>query len=255
LNADTHTTPGHIILPCHIDRCCLAATTRISPHDIVGLANRNYHSKELGFFTLDCKTIYACGYTKINMADVIRSYNDIIILHEHIITNWEGCYTEGPHIDCILEKGLLTFPWLHSLTVEVAVDWYNKLQKLLMIYQIPVTPLNCIMIKMGYKALRIPGTGTSCYPVAARVFMELLPRLLLHLDNKVASLINMVHTEMENGYFLLWEILELTVPGFDPATPMMLPVWRNDNIFDFAQAFLLYFCRQAKKGIYYHNQA
>ncbi len=202
--ADEHITPGHIVSPHHIDRCCIAATTRISPHNIAGLANRNYHGRELGFYTLDCKTIHACGYTEINTADVIQSYNNIILVHEHIVTNWEGCYTEGPQIDRILEKGLPTFPRLHSLMVEVAVDWYDKIQKLLMIYLIPVTHFDCVMIKMGYEALCIPGMGTSRYPAALRFLMELLLRILLHSDNKVNSLNNMVRAESENGYDLLW---------------------------------------------------
>jgi hypothetical protein len=65
----------------------------------------------------------------------------------------------------------------------------------------------------------------------------------------------MVRTELGNGYDLLWQILELTIPGFDPATPVMSPVWRDDNIFGFSEAFLLYFCLQAKKGVYYNNRA
>jgi hypothetical protein len=120
--ADTHTTGGHIVLPCHINRCHIAATTWISPQDIAGLANKNYHGGELGFYTLDCKTIHTCGYTEIKMADVIGSYNNIILVHKHILTNWEGHYTEGPQIDWILEKGLPTFPRLHSFTVKVAAD-------------------------------------------------------------------------------------------------------------------------------------
>jgi hypothetical protein len=175
-------------------------------------------------------------------------------VHEHIVTNWEGCFTIGPQINRILEKGLPTFPHLHSLTVEVAMDWYDKIQKLLMIYLIPVTPLDCVMLKMGYEALCIPGTGTSHYLAAARVLMELLPRLLLRSDTEVNSLINMVHTESGNGYDLLWQILELTVPGFDPANPIKLPIWLDEDIFGFAQAFLLYFHLQSKKGVYYDDQ-
>jgi hypothetical protein len=124
-----------------------------------------------------------------------------------------------------------------------------------MIYLIPVTPLDCVMIKMGYEALCIPGMGLSRYPAAARVLMELLPRLLPRTDNEVTSLINMVRSESGNGYNLLWRILELTVPGFDPANPIIIPVWHDEDIFGFAQAFLLYFRLQAKKGVYYDNQA
>jgi hypothetical protein len=250
-----HTTPGHIVLPCHINPCRVAALTWISPHNIAGLANKNYHGKELGFYTIDCKIIHACGYTKINTANIIGSYNDIIIVHKHIITNWEGRYTEGPQIDQIWEKGLPTFPRLHSLTVEVAVDWYDKLQKLLTIYLIPVTPLDCVMIKMGYEALCILGMGLSRYPAMACILMELLPCLLPHTDHEVTSLINMVRLESGNGYDLFWHILELTIPGFTPANPIIILVWHNEDIFGFAQAFLLHFCLQAKKGVYYDNQA
>jgi hypothetical protein len=96
---NVHTTPGHIVLPCHINCCCVAASTWLSPHDIAGLANKNYHGGELGFYTIDCKIIHACGYTKIDTANVIGIYNNIIIVHKHIVTNWESRYTEGPQID------------------------------------------------------------------------------------------------------------------------------------------------------------
>ncbi len=108
---------------------------------------------------------------------------------------------------------------------------------------------------MGYEALCIPGTGTSRYPAAARVLMEVLPCLLLRLDMEVNSLINMVRAESGNGYDLLWQILELTVPGFDPANPIKLPIWhRDEDVFGFAQAFLLYFRLQSKKGVYYDDR-
>jgi hypothetical protein len=84
--------------------------------------------------------------------------------------------------------------------------------------------------------------------------MELLPRLLLRSDTKVNSLINMIRVELGNGYNLLWQILELTVPGFDPANPIMFPVWCDEDIFGFAHAFLLYFCLQTKKGVYYDDR-
>jgi hypothetical protein len=108
---------------------------------------------------------------------------------------------------------------------------------------------------MGYEALCIPGMGLSRYPAAVRVLMELLPHLLPHTYNEVTSLINMVRLESGNGYNLLWCILELTVPGFDPANPIIIPVWRDEDISGFAQTFLLYFCLQAKKGVYYDNRA
>ncbi len=119
------------------------------------------------------------------------------------MTNGVGRFTVGPQIDRILEKGLVSLPRLQSLEVESAVEWYDTLQKTLMIYLVPLTPLDCVMIKMGYEALCIPGTGLTRYPFAARVLLELLPRLLPKSNDKVSSIINMVRMESNNGYDLL----------------------------------------------------
>jgi hypothetical protein len=89
----------------------------------------------------------------------------------------------------------------------------------------------------------------------ARVLIEILPPLLLRSDNEVTALINMVHAKSGNGYDLLWRILELTIPGFDPLVPNVIPIWRDEDIFTFAQAILLYFRLQAKQGVYHDNRA
>jgi hypothetical protein len=60
--------------------------------------------------------------------------------------------------------------------------------------------------------------------------------------------------ESGNGYNLLWQILVLMVPGFDPTIPVMIPVWQDDNIFEFATSFSLYFRLQAKKGVIYDDR-
>ena len=134
------------------------------------------------------------------------------------------------------------------------MEWYDTLQKTLMIYLVPITPLECVMIKMGYEALCIPGTGLTRYPVAARVRLELLPRLLPKTDDEVTSIINMVRMESNNGYDLLWRILELMVPGFDPTFPVKIPTWSDEGIFDFAHAFQLYYRLLSKKGDFHDDK-
>jgi len=52
-----------------------------------------------------------------------------------------------------------------------------------------------------------------------------------------------------NGYDLLWRVMALSVPGFDPTLQVSIPAWHDDDIFDFALSFLLYFRLQAKKGV------
>ena len=64
----------------------------------------------------------------------------------------------------------------------------------------------------------------------------------------------MVRMESNNGYDLLWRILELTVPGFDPTFPVKIPTWSDEGIFDFAQAFQLYYRLLSKKGDFHDNK-
>ncbi len=52
----------------------------------------------------------------------------------------------------------------------------------------------------------------------------------------------------------MWRILALTIPGFDPVIPIEIPLWSNAmDIFQFSQAYLLYFCLQAKLQHYFNN--
>ncbi len=81
------------------------------------------------------------------------------------------------------------------------------------------------------------------------VLMELLPWLLPRADAQINFLVNMVHINSGNGYNLMWCLLALSVPGFDPSIPVKLSSWNNDDIFKFALLFILYFQLQAKKGM------
>jgi hypothetical protein len=140
-------------------------------------------------------------------------------------------------------------PCLATLDVEATVKFYDIFQKTSAIYLLPVMPFNCISIKMGFEALCPPGLGLSWYESIAQVLMELLPRLFLRTDMQVTSLVNIVCMELGDGYDLLWHILGLSVPGFNPFIPVKIPYWHDKDILDFALAFILYYQLQAKKGI------
>ncbi len=64
----------------------------------------------------------------------------------------------------------------------------------------------------------------------------------------------MVHAKSSNGYDLLWRVLELAVPGFDPAIQVSAPVWMGDDIFEFCLAFVLYFQLMSKKGLVHDDR-
>ena len=73
--------------------------------------------------------------------------------------------------------------------------------------------------------------------------------MLTDMDSQVTSLVTVVRSDSNNGYDLLWRVLELAVLGFNPSMQLNAPVWMGDNIFDFCLAFVLYFRLQAKKGL------
>jgi hypothetical protein len=125
--------------------------------------------------------------------------------------------------------------------VDATIEFYDNLHKTSLIYLLPVVLFDCISIKMGFEALCPPGLGLPCYAIIARVLMEILPKLLPCTDTQVASLIMMTRMELGNGYDLLWQILALTVPGFDPTIPKTIPAWQDVDIFVFATSFSLHF--------------
>ena len=102
---------------------------------------------------------------------------------------------------------------------------------------------------MGFEALCPPGLGIPRYAMISRVLMEILPRLLPRSDTQISSLINMVRMESGNGFDLLWRVMAMSVPGFDPTRQVSIPAWDDADIFDFALSFLLYFRLLAKKGV------
>ena len=56
----------------------------------------------------------------------------------------------------------------------------------------------------------------------------------------------------------MWRLLALAVPGFDSALHISARMWENFlDMFNFCHAHILYFCLQAKKGLYYdkHTQS
>ncbi len=86
--------------------------------------------------------------------------------------------------------------------------------------------------------------------------MELLPRLIPGSSSSpINAELASIWYESNNGYDYLWCILELTVSGFDPANSILVPVWSGvDDIFSFAQEFLLYLRLQEKLNFHFDDR-
>ena len=162
--------------------------------------------------------------------------------------------TSRSSVERILEKGIPVFPTLSSLAVDATVEFYDKLQKTSVLFLLPLMAFDAINLRMGFEGLCPPGLGLPCYAEIAVALMEILPRILPTGHSQMASLITVVRAESGNGYDLLWRVMELAVPGFDPAIQASAPIWNGEDIFDFCLAFILYFRLMAKKVLVHDDR-
>ncbi len=159
-------------------------------------------------------------------------------------------------MDKILQKSLSVFPRLESTRVEDVVAFCDCLQEVALGYIIAIIPFDAIVLAHKFEGLCPPGLGLVKYAAMCKALMELLPWLIPgSLSPQVNATLTLVRYESNNGYDYLWRVLELTVPGFDPTVPIHAPIWSDvEDIFQFAQAFLLFFRLQAKVKFHYDDR-
>jgi hypothetical protein len=116
-------------------------------------------------------------------------------------------------------------------------------------------PFDAVNLKLGFEGLCPPGLGIDRYASIAAAIMEVVPRLLPDHIARLNTTIATVRGDSNNGFDLLWRLMALAVPGFDPAQHVSAPVWDDyGDIFDFCHAHVLYFRLQAKRGLYYDDR-
>jgi len=197
------------------------------------------------------------AHIKASIEDVAVCYNDIILVHNKVRELWYNVYahTSGPQVDKILHKSISVFPKLASARVDDVVGFYDRLQEVWMGYSLALMPFNAIVLKNRFEGLCPPGLGLIRYAAICKAFMELLPWLVpVTISPQVSAALASVRYESNNGYDYLWRVLELAVPGFDPTVSITVSSWANaDDIFHFAQAYLLYFRLHAKLNFHYDD--
>jgi hypothetical protein len=230
----------------------------VSRFDILGLAHTTYHAGADGFPTLTPGVLGKIGYNKISSGDVVSCHNDIIAVHRRILEIWHNpvSHAIGPQIDRIITKSLKLLPSLASPTTENVVDFYDRLQESTTGLVIALMPFDAIMLTNRFEGLCVPALGIRRYQLMSWALTELLPRLIPGtLTPQINAALSSVRYESNNGYDYLWRVLELTVPGFDPVVPIQIPSWSNaDDVFSFAQSYLLYFRLQSKHNFHYDDR-
>ncbi len=142
------------------------------------------------------------------------------------------------------------------MRVDDVVAFYDRLQEVALGYIIAIIPFDAIILAHKFEGLCPPGLGLVKYAAMCKALMELLPWLIPgSLSPEVnATPLTLVRYESNNGFDYLWWVLELTVPGFNPTVLIHAPIWSEvEDIFQFAQAFLLFFCLQAKIKFHYDD--
>jgi hypothetical protein len=203
--------------------------------------------------------IHDCGYQSFlpEIEDnVLPCYGTIQLLHKKVQMAWHNPSTlqSGPLVERILEKGMMVFPKLRGTSAHETVAFYKSLQQVSAAYLLPLMPSDTIHLANNYEGLFPPGLGTDAYSECCVAMLEILFCLLPTTDYEVKAKILGVGNVSHNGYDLLWCILKLLFPGFDPTIPIAQPVWMHDSsILDFCQGHLLYFHLQAKKNMFFSS--
>jgi hypothetical protein len=180
----------------------------------------------------------------MNSDNVVLCFNDIISLHTKVLASWTNPRTQlsGPSVERIVEKAVPSvLPKLEGLMAAEMVMFYENLQKILFVYLLPLMPVDALNLTLGFEGLCPPGLGTCQYADIYRTLMEVLP-CLLPSYSRVSTAVSTTRADNGNGYALLWEVMALAVPGFDPTLHALAPLWEDFlDILDFSNAHLLYF--------------
>ncbi len=158
----------------------IARDRQLSIFDIPGLANDLYHGGSDGVEELTITFLHECGYNSFAPEapeDVLLCYRDIQLVHRKVMSGWFNSRSSrsGPPLEYIIEKALPNFPKLKSLDAWVAVDFYDRLQKISAGYLYPLMPFDAIKLSFKFEGLCPPGLGTSRYGEIGSALMDILP--------------------------------------------------------------------------------
>jgi hypothetical protein len=252
-----HFWGGRITTPRSAKKDWVTLLKQISRQDITGLALFKYHGGEKGVPELSLSYIHTCRYQSFSTIvadDVLPCYSSIQLLHKKVCQSWLKPPTlqSGPSVERILKQGLTVIPKLMDVSAMDTVAFYEHLQQVSAAYLIPMLPFDSICLANNYEGLFPLGLGAKAYAECSVAVLELLPRLLPSSDLEILATVSAVWNSSRNGYDLLWQVLALYIPWFDPTILIAQPVWTRDlSILDFSQSHLLYFFLQAKKNMYF----
>jgi hypothetical protein len=100
---DEELAGGCISSPCRADCKRQAMEDRVSPLDIAGLGDKQYHGGDGGYVPLTMHLVHQCGYTKLNSSDIIVATRP---LFTSTIISWTSGRTDTTIVALMLTKSL-----------------------------------------------------------------------------------------------------------------------------------------------------
>ncbi len=139
--------------------------------------------------------------------------------------------------------------------MEETVKFYDDLQSTGLNYLLALMLLDAIYILFGFKGLCHPDLGTGHYVEISLAFMELLHCLLtVGSITCMSAIVDVVSIKSIKRYYLLFHVIVLAIPGFDPTLPLSAPIRASStDLFKFCCSHHFYFRIQGKKGIFFDD--
>ena len=115
-------------------------------------------------------------------------------------------------------------------TPQSFYDFYSMLTSQLPNMNVAIVPFGEITLKLGKQGLCPPGLGTSMYLEMSRALYNCLRAGIIPTGAmRINSVARMVGDNSGNGYELLWNLLVLTLPVFDPMVRAHFPLWEEQD--------------------------
>ena len=180
------------------------------------------------------------------------SFPEMTRLHRTIRRNWfhHTLNTYGPQRETILNSKALIKLTLEKFDPCSVLAWYEKLVMTCEAYKIGLMPFDAIQFARGSLGLCIPGLGTDRFTEMASALCSVLQVCLSKASMRVTTMAAQVESRTRNGYDILWRVLCLYIPGFDPTKTVERPLWSDSdgNIILFANKFDLFYRLSLKNG-------
>ena len=222
----------------------------IGSHSGRWMGLQDYHGGRSGLeegVDLSGITLQQLGFSHLG------SFPEVIRLHRTIRRNWyhHTLNTYGPQRDTILNSKALLKLTLEKFDPCSVLAWYEKLVTTCEAYKIGLMPFDAmIQFAKGALGLCLPGLGSDRFTEMASGLCSVLQVCLAKAPSRVTTMAAQVESRTRNGYDILWRVLRLYVPGFDPTKTVERPLWGDSDgdVIRYANKFDLFFRLSVKNG-------